>query len=169
MGVSKGTTRESPTDEEERAGGVETGGVEGRGGGDLEQEKIESQTDSETKPEVVRRNLETCTRRKRREVGGEEEGRVAGKRDRDGDTGARGRTSEAGGVETADQVEEGALESKEEDWGANSVDSEEVESAGWKTTGEKNDLMKVWPDEVTGCFFFLCCFGLRGRGGRGEA
>ena len=100
-------------------------------------------------------------------MGGEEEGRVARKRDRDGDTGAGGRTSEAGGVETADQVEEGALESKEEGWGANSVNSEEVESAGWETTGEKNDLMKVWSDEVAGCFFFLCCFGLGGReGGR---
>ena len=129
MGVSKGTTRESPTDEEERAGGVKTGGVEGRGG-DLAQDKVESEMASETKQEVVRRNLETCTRRKRREVGGEEEGRVAGKRDRDGDTEAGGRTSEAGGVETADQVEGGALESKEEGWGADSVNSEEVESAG---------------------------------------
>jgi len=27
VGVSKGTTRESPTDEEEGAGGVKTGGV----------------------------------------------------------------------------------------------------------------------------------------------
>jgi len=30
VGVSKGTTRESPTDEEERAGGVKAGGGEGR-------------------------------------------------------------------------------------------------------------------------------------------
>jgi len=41
VGVSKGTTRESPTDKEERAGRVKTGGVEGRGGG-LAQEKVES-------------------------------------------------------------------------------------------------------------------------------
>jgi hypothetical protein len=101
-------------------------------------------------------------------VGGEEEGRV-NERDREEETGIGGRTSEAGGGETADQVEGGALESKEEGWGADSVNSEEVESAGWETTGEKNDLMKVWSDEVTGCFFFLCCFGWGGRGGRGEA
>jgi len=102
-------------------------------------------------------------------VGGEEEGRGTGKRDREGETGAEGRTSKAGGIETADQVEGGALESKEEGWGADSVNLEEVESAGWETTGEKNDLMIVWSDEVAGCFFFLCCFGLRGRRGRGEA
>ena len=90
---------------------------------------------SETKPEVVRRNLETCIRRKRNGgVGGEEDGRGTGKRDREGETGARGRTSEAGGIETADQEEGGGLGSKEEDWGADPI-TEEVESAGWETAG----------------------------------
>ena len=117
---------------------------------------------SETKPEVVQRNLETFIRRKRRRgVGGEEEGRGTGKGDREGETGAEDRTSEAGKTETADQVEGGRLGSKEEGWGADSVSSEEVESgAGWETTGEKNDLMIVWLDEVAGCFFVLYCFVL---------
>jgi len=57
-------------------------------------------------------------------------------------------------------VEGGALESKEEGWGAESVSSEEVEpGAGWETTGEKNDLMIVWLEEFAGFFFFLCYFG----------
>jgi len=122
---------------------------------------------SETKPEVVRRNLETFIRRRRRRgVGEEEEGRGTGKGDREEETGAEDRTSEAGETETADQVEGGRVSNKEEGWGAESVSSEEIERAGWETTGEKNDLI-VWLDEVAGCFFILCCFGLRGR--RGEA
>jgi len=97
-------------------------------------------------------------------VGGEGVGRGTGKGDREGETGAEGRASEAGGTETADEVEGRALESKEKGWGADSVSSEEVESgAGWETRGEKNDLMIVRLEEVAGCCFFLCCFGLRGR------
>jgi len=76
-------------DEEERAGGVRTGGVKG-GQGDLAQEKVESEMVSETKPEVVRRYLDTCTLRKRkREVGGEGVGRGTGKEDREGGQGRR--------------------------------------------------------------------------------
>jgi len=64
-------------------------------------------------------------------------------------------------------VEGRALNSKEEGWGADFVSTEEVESgAGWETTGEKNELMIVWLEEVAGCCFFLCSFGLRER--RGE-
>ena len=59
------------------------------------------------------------------------------------ETGAEDRTSEAGETETADQVEGGRVGSKEEGWGADSVSSEEVERAGWETTGEKNDLVIV--------------------------
>jgi hypothetical protein len=123
---------------------------------------------SETKPEVVRRNLETFIRRRRRRgVGEEEEGRGTEKGDREEETGAEDRTSEAGETETADQVEGGRVGSKEEGWGEDSVSSEEVARAGWETTGKKKDLIIVWLDEVAGCFFVLCRFGL--RGGRGEA
>jgi len=168
VGVSEGTTRESPADEEEsRVGGIRTGGgVEG-GRGVLAQDKVESEMVSETNPEVVRQYLDICTLRKRkREVGGEGVGHGTGKEDREGETGAEGRTSDAGGTETADQVEGGALDSKEEGWGADSISTEDVKSgAGWETTGEKYDLMIVWLEEVAGCCcFFLCCFGLRERG-----
>jgi len=123
VGVSKGTTRESPVDEEERAGGV------GGGRGELAQDKVESEMVSETNSQVVRRYLDTCTLRKREQVvGGEGVGCGTGKEDRERETGAEGRTSEGGGTETLDEVEEGALESKEEGWGADSVSTEKVKS-----------------------------------------
>ena len=61
-------------------------------------------------------------------MGGEEEGRVTGKRDREGETGAEGRASEAGGTKTADELEGRALESKEKGCGAGYGSSEKVES-----------------------------------------
>ena len=142
---------------------VKTGGVEG-GRGDLARDKVESKMVSETNPEGVRRYLDTCTLRGReRAGGGEGTGRGSGKEDREEEPEAEGRTAETGGTETED-VEGGALDSKEEGWGADSVGSEAESGAGWKTTGEKNDLMIVWLEEVAGCFFFLCCFNLGRRG-----
>ena len=161
MGVSKGTTRESPADEKER-GGVETGGVEG-GRGDLGREKVESKMVSETKPEGVRRNLDTCILRGREAGGGEGTGRGSRKEDRREEQEVEGRTAETGGTGTED-VEGGAIDNTEEGWGTDSVGSGAESGAG--NTGEKNDLMKVWLEEGAVCFFFLRCFGLRER--RGE-
>jgi len=129
VGVSKGTTRESSADEEERAGGVRKRGAEGGGRGNIARGKVESKMVSKASSEVVRRYLVTCTLRGReREVGGEGAGRSTGKEGREGETGAEGRTLEAVETETEDEVEGGALDGKDKSWGAEAASNEVVTS-----------------------------------------
>jgi len=52
-----------------------------------------------------------------------------------------------------------AVDGKEKGWGAKTASNEAVISgAGWDTTGERNDLMIGWLEEVEGC-----CLGGRGK------